>query len=410
VGNAHAASVQGIRYSINAERTRIVLDTNGRCSYDVSEHRNPARIAINLRGTGAGKALRNVRVDKGSVERVRVNRLSWGTQVVIDLGASVQWEHFRLARSGSHPNRIVIDLTPVRSLEVAGMSPSSPATGPIIVAVDPGHGGKDPGAVGRYNLVEKKMVLDIARRVARDINEVPGFKAVLTRNSDVYLTLPRRTAIARSKGADVFVSIHLNTAKNRSARGTEIYFVSPAGAASSASKVLANPERAASKYGLGDANSDLLHMLVDMNESAVLAQSESLGESILKAMNRPGLLPTRTVKQKSFSVLRTIEMPSVLVEVGFISNNSDAKFIRREAGRDAIADAISDGVVKFLRANPPLRADGDRMIVHRVRRGDTLWKISQKYNTSVASLRKTNKLSRSSVLRVGQELVVSEGY
>ncbi len=136
----------------------------------------------------------------------------------------------------------------------------------------------------------------------------------------------------------------------------------------------------------------------------------NVGESILQSMHRPGLLPTRTVKQKSFSVLRTIEMPSVLVEVGFISNTADASFIRKETGRNAISKAITDGVVRFLRANPPRRVEDSKVVVHRVRRGETLWKISKQYDTTVASLRQTNRLGRSSFLRVGQELVVSDGY
>jgi N-acetylmuramoyl-L-alanine amidase len=187
--------------------------------------------------------------------------------------------------------------------------------------------------------------------------------------------------------------------------------VTPAGAAATASKVLSNPNRAAHELGLDDSdNSDLLHMLVDVNQQAVLARSELLAESILNALSRRDLPPTRSVKQKSFSVLRTITMPSVLVEVGFLTNRSDAKIIRSESGRDRIAASIARGIVAFLSKHPPARTEGDQLVVHKVKRGENLWKISRKYGTSVASLRKANRLGKSSVLRIGQELLISNGY
>ena len=413
-----AANLTRLRYSTNTGKTRVVIDASRRCDYDVASYANPDRIAINIRGASATRSLTNLSIGKGGVRRVRVNRLSWGTQVVVDLDGPTSWKHFFLARNGSKPDRIVLDIHPRnREPAVAKIRPDRTGTPtrsasvdrPIIVAIDAGHGGKDGGTLGRYGLVEKKLTLDISRRVAREINKQPGVKAVLIRKTDVYISPERRMPTARELGADVFVSIHLNAAKNRSARGTEIFFVSPRGAARSANKLLANPNKTAHEYGLSGASSDLLHMLVDMNEQSVLQRSEQLAEAILEAMSRPGLLPTRAVKQKSFQVVRTIAMPSVLVEVGFISNSADAKLVREPAGRDSITRAISKGVVRFLRASPPTRADGESLVLHRVRRGETLWKISRKYGTTVSRIRETNRL-RSSVLRVGQELLVSKGY
>jgi N-acetylmuramoyl-L-alanine amidase len=225
----------------------------------------------------------------------------------------------------------------------------------------------------------------------------------------VYLDLPRRVQVAREKGADVFVSVHLNAAPNRNARGVEIFFVSPSGAKRSARQVLANPGRAANDYGLSRKDSDVLHMIVDLNQQTVLERSEALAESILQSMSTRDMPPTRAVKQKSFAVLRNISMPSVLVEAGFISNKIDANFVKTEAGRNRIAETMSRGIVRYLKANPPQRIEGESLIVHRVRKGDTLWKISRTYKTSVTSIRTTNKLN-SNVLRVGQELLVSRGY
>jgi N-acetylmuramoyl-L-alanine amidase len=198
----------------------------------------------------------------------------------------------------------------------------------------------------------------------------------------------------------------LNSAPSSSARGAEIYFVAPAGAQRAASRALASGE-AAQDFGLdpGD-DGDIVHMLLDVNQQTVLARSELLAESILESVRDRRLLPTRAVKQKSFSVLRTITMPSVLVEAGFISNASDARLVRDAAGRETMARAVADGVLEFFRLHPPQRNAQESAVIHRVQRGDTLWTISRLYKTSVDRLRQLNSLGTRSSLRVGQELVV----
>ena len=418
---ASAGRVERVRFSVQPERTRIVLDLSTPCGYEVVHHNNPERIAINLPRVRAGAQLDGIPVGEGGVKRVRVNRLSWGTQLVIDLDQPAPWSDFTLSRSGRKPDRIVVDVRPA-SAPVARRSAAvgdtrgavaSARARTVVVAVDAGHGGEDPGTIGRFGLVEKQLTLDLARRVARAVEAHDGFRAVLTRDADQYLSLPRRNEIAEERGADVFVSIHLNSARNRAARGVEVFFVSPSGAARSASQVLSHPETVAHEYGVGGQRSDeLLHMLVDVNQQAVLARSEMLAEEILESMGTSGLPPTRSVKQRSYSVLRTISMPSVLVEAGFISNTTDARLIQQQSGRQAIADAIASGIVSFLGKNPPRRTGGDdsrSVVVHRVEPGETLWALSRRYRTSVASIVRNNELKPTGVLRVGQELRIAKG-
>jgi len=404
--------VEQVRYFQHDHFTRIVLDVSEPCAYEVKGHKNPERIAINLPGSRAGRSLRNVDVGTGGVRRVRVNRLSWGTQVVLDLSGSGDWKHFTLSRTDTKSDRIVVDVTPEEAPSAVA-SARGPARqdgeekGTFVVAIDAGHGGRDHGTTGRFGLVEKRYTLELARRIAEDINAHPGYKAVLTRTSDIYLTLPRRVEIAERMGADIFVSVHLNSAPNRSARGAEVYFLSPSGAARTASRILSNPDRAADELGIrGEASSDVLHMLVDVNQQAVLTRSEKLADSILREISGPGLLPTRAVKQKSFAVLRNISMPSVLIEAGFISNTTDAKLVRDPDGRARIARSIADGIRSFLRFSPPPRDRGSAVVVHKVRAGDTLWALAREYGASVTSIRRLNRLGSSSVLRVGQELLI----
>jgi len=262
--------------------------------------------------------------------------------------------------------------------------------------------------MGLYGLTEKKLNLDIAQRVARDLNRRAGIRAVLTRDDDTFLTLPERNQVAEKKKADIFVSIHINSAPSKSARGAEIYFVAPAGAESAANNEL-NSGDAAHEFGLnGRDDADIVHMLLDVNQQSVLARSEALAANILEEVRDRNLMPTRNVKQKSFSVLRTISMPSVLVECGFVSNREDARVLKSEDGRERIAHAVAEGVGDFLRANPPQRDDAGASpsIVHRVQNGDTLGSISKRYNVTVTRICQLNGFRTSQPLRVGQEIVV----
>jgi N-acetylmuramoyl-L-alanine amidase len=410
---ARSARVDRIRCSVQGERTRVVLDLDRRCNYRVTTHKNPDRIAINVRGAGAATTISNRKLESGAVERVRVNRLSWGTQVVLDLDGPAEWKDFVLGRNGKRPDRIVIDVfdapSPPSAGGVAGgAAPVKRTRGDkYIVAIDAGHGGSDPGT----SKVEKHFNLEMARRIAARINAFNGFEAVLTRDRDVFLDLDRRVDIASAHNADVFVSIHVNWAPNRAARGAEIFFLSPRGARYTTNQVLKNPSRAASEFGLSDRqNSDLIHMLVDVNQQSVLRRSEQLAESILESMNKKGLPPTRSVKQKEFAVLRTFETPSVLVETGFMSNKQDARILRSESGRRMIAEAIANGIVSYFSKHPPPRGRHDPVVVHKVERGESLWKISRRYGTSVASIRRANNLGNSSLLRPGQELIITNRY
>ncbi len=419
--SAHAASHRKptlikIRHAIAKDRTRVVFDLSSRTKYEIKPYSNPERIAVNLPGVGATNSIRPFEIQSGVVRRVRVNRLSWGTQVVFDLRTAAEWSDLRLAPVDDMPNRIVVDVAngestalapPSREVWKTAKRTSAEPKKRFIVAIDAGHGGRHPGTIGKYKLVEKNVALDISKRVTRKVNERKGFKAVMTRDRDVYLGLIERTRIAKEKDADIFVSIHLNAAPRKSARGSEVWIISPAGAEATARKLLSNRKRAADELGLDAPQSeDILHMLVGVNQQAMMEKSLLLAEELLKAMDRKGLPPIRSVKQKGFAVLKSIDMPSVLVEAGFLTNSKDASLVKNAKGRQAVAEAIAAGIVSYLTKYPPPPREDGRLVVHTVKRGDTLWGLSRTYKTTVASIRKSNKIGRSGVIHVGQELVV----
>jgi N-acetylmuramoyl-L-alanine amidase len=425
-----SSTVKEIRYSVQFDHTRIVIDLSRPAVYQIVEFKDPERLAINIKRTKVASDVRPVGMLNGVVEHVRLNKLSWGSQVVLDLREKARWNHFVLDKTGSRPNRIVLDVYPIRSSAQPGQAAeetsnetaasntsavpvkrrSSAAASELseyIVAIDAGHGGMDPGAIGRYGIVEKHLVLDISKQIAREINKYKGYRAVLTRMNDLYLTLPQRTQIAQAKGADLFISLHLNTAKNRNARGAEVFFISPAGAADKVSKLLSDKNRAESELGLNHGHSDeVLSLILDVNQQAMMHRSSLLAEKIVDAMSKKGMPPTRGIKQRSFAVLKTIVMPSVLIEAGFISNKYDAKYLKGKSGQAEVAQAVASGIISYLKQHPPPSTNKRDVIVHRVKKGDTLWKISRLYGSSVASIQQANSLDHSTRLYVGQKLLI----
>jgi N-acetylmuramoyl-L-alanine amidase len=427
VGPADAAStVIGIRHAVRQDETRIVLDMSRKTPYRILSFVRPYRIAVNLKGVKVDRQVYPPAISGGIVEGIRINRLSWGSQIVLDLKKKAVWKHFVLNASGDLADRIVLDVSPADPLDGGGVPAASrrqsvssgytqvrpagggePTSRLYVVAIDAGHGGSDPGAVGRYNTVEKHLALDMSRRIVEAINKYKGFKGVLTRDGDKFLDLAERIQIAQQKEADVFVSIHMNTAPDRNARGTEVYFISPQGAELTMNKLLENKQRAESELGLaGGQSAELLSMILDVNQQAMMRRSSVLAEEILNHSWGVGFPPKRGIKQRSFAVFKTVTMPSVLVETGFISNVKDARFLKSESGRQAMAEAIAKGIVSYLEEYPLPSQREKKVIVHKVKKGETLWRISKLYGSSVKSIRQVNGLSYSSLLQVGQELLI----
>ncbi len=435
---ASTGLVRTVRCSSTGESARVVIDLSRPLDYDVALSADSTALVVEIPRAVSESSLGEVKVGSSGIASVFTRTIKdtpdpARVEVTLRLDAPVAWKHFSLPASKGKPARIVVDVEPARATawpvlstsdsqapdsDAAVPAPGSPAgTQPrsepapgrsFIVAVDAGHGGHDTGTMGLYGLVEKKLCLDIAQRVVRDLNRRDGIRAVFTRDDDYYLTLPERNMVAERKKADIFVSIHINSAPSKSARGAEIYFVAPAGAESAANNEMTSGD-AAHEFGLDRRDdADIVHMLLDVNQQSVLARSETLAANILEEVRDRNLMPTRNVKQKSFSVLRTISMPSVLVECGFVSNKDDAKILRSEDGRERISHAVAEGVSDFLRANPPQR-DGvaESRVVHRVQDGDTLASISKRYNVTMNRICQLNGFrSTSQPLRVGQEIVV----
>ncbi len=417
---APVPEIRGIRYFIGPDHTRIVLDLSAPASFEVREVRNPERVAINVR-RARFRDQGAISVDGDLVRGIRRNSGQRRAQVVLDLAKRARLKSFSLPAADGRPDRIVVDVFPRDAVVAAARGPeptrrSAPERRPFTVIIDPGHGGIDPGAIGK-GTQEKTIVFEIAREMARLFNQLPGYRAVLTRETDYYPSLARRVEIAREKEGDLFLSIHCNTHRKASVSGMEVYFLSLQGATDREARELADQENAADLVGLDPqkGHSDLvMNTLMDLRMSQVLHESGRLAEDLLGTTRSSGLIGCRTVKQARFQVLRSLAMPSALVEIGYLTNRDDLALIRDAAWRRRMASNLVQGVAKWRRDEAALASlgvrPGDRWTrKYRVARGDSLWKLARSNGTTVSEIAERNNL-RTQAIMIGQTLKLPEVY
>ena len=319
-------------------------------------------------------------------------------------------------------DRLVIDLFPAlggRKAPAAEPKVEQPLRD-IVVAIDPGHGGDDPGAIGPGKTYEKTVVLAIAKALADRVDAEPGFKAVLTRRGDYYVAHRNRTQLARDNQADVFISIHADAWKTASASGASVFAISQRGATSETARWIAEKENRADLIGgvgsvsLDDKDDVLAGVLLDLSMTASLSASLEMGAEVIKSIAPINKLHKMSVEQASFIVLKSPDIPSILVETGFISNPGEARKLRTSAHQKKMAGAIFKGVSTYFRKKPPEGtflaqriAQAPRVIAYKIKSGDTLSEIAQRFRVSQSILRSFNAL-KSDRLRIGQVLKIPE--
>ncbi|WAJ36983.1 N-acetylmuramoyl-L-alanine amidase [Pseudomonas sp. GOM7] len=447
VAEALAASdVRGVRLWRAPDNTRLVFDLSGPVEHSVFTLAAPDRIVIDISGAKLATNLDQLALSNTPITSIRsAQRSADQLRVVIDLSAQVTPKSFALAPNQQYGNRLVVDLFDQPSAaDAATQPPSPPASTPampvtptqappkltpvpngkrdVVIAIDAGHGGEDPGALspvkGQY---EKNVTLAIAKELQRQINAEKGFRGELVRTGDYFIPLRKRTEIARKKGADLFVSIHADAAPRSSAFGASVYALSERGATSETARWLADAENQSDLIGgagnvsLDDKDKMLAGVLLDLSMTASLTSSLNVGQKVLSNMGRITPLHKRRVEQAGFMVLKSPDIPSILVETGFISNPNEARKLHTASHQQALARSITSGVKQFFHQNPPpgtyiawLRdegkiASGPRE--HVVARGDSLALIAQRYQVSLAALRSANQLN-GDVIKIGQTLQI----
>ncbi|WP_103103079.1 N-acetylmuramoyl-L-alanine amidase [Pseudomonas sp. LFM046] len=440
-----AAEVRGVRLWRAPDNTRLVFDLSGPVQHSVFTLTAPNRIVIDINGAQLATKLEQLSLSNTPITAVRsAQRTPTDVRVVIDVSATVTPKSFTLAPNQQYGNRLVVDLfdqdaaaAEASAPQVASapstpqppVTPTQPAPSKlppvpggkrdIVVAIDAGHGGEDPGALGPKGQHEKNVTLAIAKELQRQISQEKGFRGELVRTGDYFIPLRKRTEIARKKGADLFVSIHADAAPSRSAFGASVFALSDRGATSETARWLADNENRSDLIGgdgsvsLDDKDRMLAGVLLDLSMTATMSSSLNVGQKVLSNVGKVTSLHKRRVEQAGFMVLKSPDIPSILVETGFISNHNESQKLASPGHQQALARSIKTGVKQFFQQNPPpgtyiawLRDQGKIAIgprEHVVTSGESLALIAQRYEVSTSALRKANSLSSDNI-KVGQTL------
>ncbi|MAW29047.1 MAG: N-acetylmuramoyl-L-alanine amidase [Gammaproteobacteria bacterium] len=421
-----AAVIENIRVRNTPERTRVVLDASAPLEHKVftlpSTDQKPDRLVIDVPEAKLSFDTQAVDVGDGPILGLRTSQKSQSVRIVLDLDAPVRPRSFVLSPilNLNLSDRLVVDLyTKEQQSPVQRVERLTNQMRDVIVAIDAGHGGDDPGAIGPDKLYEKVVVFEIAQKMAQMFDDAPGFRALMIREGDYYLALRERTAKARKGRADIFLSIHADAFKTADAHGASVYAISEKGATSETARWLAEKENRADLIGgagevtLDDKDDLLVGVLLDLSITASLSQSLEMGGKVLSAIEPINRLHKKQVEQASFAVLKSPDIPSLLVETGYISNPREARRLATEQHQHRMAHAIFSGVRDYLSDNPPegtwlawKKSDMHlEALSYRIVSGDTLSGIADRHRISASRLREVNGLS-GDLIRIGQVLKI----
>jgi N-acetylmuramoyl-L-alanine amidase len=409
---ATAAELRDLRLWDSPESTRVVFDLDGDITHKIFTLANPDRVVVDIAGI-SGKSMKKINAvaGLGVVERLRSGPRGNGLRVVLDVKGSVFASSFELMPNEEYGHRLVVDISnpesaraepdplhdsigalaaaaplnqpatvasnsaapvvsaiaqapsvaaPVTSAPAPAIASSAPSSSlrdkPIVITIDAGHGGEDPGAKGRSGLREKDVALSVARKLAKLINSMPNMKAVLTRDGDYYLGLRERVNVARKHQADLFVSVHCNAFTKSHLRGTAVYVLSDRGATNEHARWLAHKENSADLVGgvaLHGKDNELAAVLIDLSQGATMEASFDVGSRILSSMGKINRLQKDDIQQAGFAVLKAPDIPSVLVETAFITNAAEEKLLASKEFQDNLAKQIFEGINGYFQSYRP---------------------------------------------------------
>jgi len=461
--SAAFAHVRLSRLHVNSapQQVQLQFDATGPLSQRHFLLHNPERLVIDIPNVQSKPTFSSAMLFGTPVESIRAGIHQGNTlRLVLDLTKPVRYHVFVMRPAGKKGYRLAINLFPhannvasfswpfqqkkqthaVNQKPIAKTAEKKPAIRynvikpyhpkpvvsvkseplqkqrDLIVVIDPGHGGKDPGATGRRGTHEKNVVLPIGLDLQRLLNNTPGFKAVLTRSGDYYLTLRQRLGIARKYKADMYISIHADAFHRRSASGASVFALSSRGATSEAARWLAQRENESELMGgvkLTDKSNMLRSVLINLSQTATIRASLQIGGDIIQSLKKVTPLHHDRVEQAAFVVLKSPDIPSLLVESGFLSNPREEMKLRSPRYRMRLAQALRTGIKTYFVSHPPRGTwlaywrshPKSRLMAYRVRRGDTLSALALRYNVSIAQLKKWNHLSNNQ-LHIGQRISV----
>jgi len=365
--SASAAQIRNARLWRSDEKLRLVFDLSGSVRYKTFTLTAPERLIIDVSGASVGADFSQLALNGTVIRSIRSGVFGYGdTRIVLDLSSPVLLNSFLLAPQDGQGHRLVLDLVSAKSeLNVPMVPRETPPMKAhprrdIMVVVDPGHGGKDPGAVGAKGEREKDVVLSIAQLLAKRLKKEKGFDVKLVRNDDFFVPLRKRVEIARQHKADMFISVHADAAPRLTASGASVYCLSEGGATSATARFMAQRENGADLLGatsllnLKDKDPMLAGVILDMSMNATIAASLQLGSTVLGSLAGITTLHQKRVEQAGFAVLKSPDVPSILVETGFISNARDSQRLVTARHQQAVANGLFEGLQRYFAKNPPI--------------------------------------------------------
>ncbi len=410
--------MQNVRIWAAPDNTRVVFDVSGPVEHSLELLAEPSRLVVDIRNAKISQAVRLAISQPISADNYLKNIRSAergisDLRVVFDLKKNIEMRSFLLQPNRQYGHRLVVDLYDENNQKGAIQvitQADNKRSKDIVIAIDAGHGGDDPGATGPHGVREKDVTLKIARNLANLINQEYGMKAVLIREGDYFLSLRKRIGKARRNKADLLVSIHADAFKDPRVRGSSVYILSNRGASSEAAKWLAERENAADLIGgvsLDDKDDVLASVLLDLSQTASLEDSIGVADRVLGGLKKLGKTHKKHVQSAGFAVLKSPDIPSILVEMAYISNPEEERKLKGKTYQTKLAKAMLSGLKGYFRDHAPegtlLASVANRKYV--IERGDTLSGIAQRYKVSMNTLRDSNRL-KSDRIRVGQVLTI----
>ena len=332
-----AMEILNVRYWTAPDHTRVVIDVGSEPSFEIQEGEN--FLILDFKGGVSGPALpAEILINKPGIKKAIIHPISDGSvKVEFILDKYLKTQVFKLKKFQDKPDRVVVDIFLEQLLPKETVKePSSKIKQKKIIIVDPGHGGEDPGAVGKKGTYEKNIVLAIGQEIKKAINKIPGYRAVLTRDGDYYVSFSKRLQIAKDLNASLFISVHADAARNRQARGSSIYCLSTGAASNEAAKLLANNENLSDIIGgvpNGEGKADSDQIILNMFQTNTINLSKTFAGGLMQQLNKVNCLKYQSVQEAPFRVLKLPDIPAVLIETAFISNGEEERLLKSSQHR-----------------------------------------------------------------------------
>jgi N-acetylmuramoyl-L-alanine amidase len=426
-----AVEILNVRHWTAPDHTRIVLDVDDEPDYEVKESEN--LLILNFKEASFSKSIpAKIIINKPGIKKMVFHHIDEDTvkiEFVLDKYQKI--EVFKLKKFQDKPNRVVVDifLEQVSKEEEKSTAHIPEPKQKKIIVIDPGHGGEDPGAVGKSRTYEKNVVLSIGREIKKAINKMPGYRAVLTRDGDYYVSFGKRLQKARDLGASLFISVHADAARNRSAKGSSVYCLSTGAASNEAAKLLAKNENLSDILGgvpESEGNNESNQIIMNMFQTNTINLSKIYAVILMKHLDMVSRLKHKSAQEAPFRVLKLPDIPAVLIETAYISNPQEESLLKQSGFQKKLATSIASSVGEYLsdttaipqsedafkkddetgNVNKKKQNDDEITTIYKIKHGDTLFLVAGRFNTKVAVLLKLNNLKLEDPLFAGRKIMV----